>query len=174
MHGTIGEIQFSFPIQCQQLLTEEKQIYTQCIAIGEPMVFMALTANQCNINHVEGRITEPPIWTYMLRTWNNLTAPLHYGAAARIWECKNQRTTTIPLLEELCLKRVFSILAENQKLTPDQWKQLPLPPMMISKMMRISSSAESLIYVLNPAQDYVPRIRIQMTGKHALRYCKLQ
>ena len=138
------------------------------------MVSMALTANRCNINCIEGRITEPLIWKYLLRAWNNLTAPLHYGAADRIWECKIRITMMIPLLEELCLKRVFSILAENCKLSPHQWKQLPLPPMMISKMMRIFSSAESLIYILNPAYDYGLRIHIQMTGKHALRNCKLQ
>ena len=48
------------------------------------------------------------------------------------------------------------------------------PPMMISKMMRILSSEESLMFVPNPAHDYVPRIRIQTTGKHALGDCKLQ
>ena len=67
------------------------EIYTQCIAIGEPMAFLPLTINQCNINHAEGRITEPPIWAYLLRTWNNLTTPLHYEAAARIWECKKPK-----------------------------------------------------------------------------------
>ena len=53
------------------------EIYTQCIVIGEPMDFMPLTANQCNINRAIGRITGPPIRTYLLRTWDNLTAPLH-------------------------------------------------------------------------------------------------
>ena len=144
------------------------EIYTQCIAIGEPMDFMPLTANQCNTNRTIGRITGPPIQTYLLRTWNNLTAPLHYGEAARIWVCKNQRTRTIPLLEELCLKRVFSILVENYKLTRHGIKQLPLPPMMISKMKRIFSPAESLVYAPNLAHKYGPRICLQMTGKHAL------
>ena len=77
MHGTIGKIQLSFPIQCPQLLGEidttfRSEIYTQCIAIGESMDFMPLPANQCNTNHTTGKITEPPI-----RTWNNLTTPLH-------------------------------------------------------------------------------------------------
>ena len=99
------------------------EIYTQCIAIGESMDFMPLPANQCNTNCATEKITEPPI-----RTWNNLTTPLHYGAAARIWECKNRKTKTIPLLEELCLKNVFSILVENHKLTQHGIKQLPLPP----------------------------------------------
>ena len=99
---------------------------------------------------------------------------LHYGAAARIQECKNQRTRTIPLLEELCLKRIFSILVENYKLTRDGLKQLPLPPMMISKIKRIFSAAESLVYAPNLAHEYGPRIRLQMTGKHALGDCKLQ
>ena len=150
------------------------EIYTQCIAIGEPMAFLPLTINQCNINRAEGRITEPLIWAYLLRTWNNLTAPLHYGAAARIWKCKNQRTRMIPLLEELCLKRIFSILVENYKLTHHGLKQLPLPPMMISKIKRIFSAVESLFYAPNRAHEYGPRIHLQMTGKHALRDCKLQ
>ena len=150
------------------------EIYTQCIVIGELMAFLPLTINQCNINRTEGRITEPLIWAYLLRTWNNLTAPLHYGAAARIWECKNRRTRTIPLLEELCLKRIFSNLVENYKLTCHGLKQLPLPPMMISKMKRIFSAAESLVYAPNCAHEYGPRIRLQMTGKHALGDCKLQ
>ena len=95
----------------------QSEIYTQCIAIGEPMAFLSLTINQCNINRAEGKITEPPIQAYLLRTWNNLTTPLHYRAAARIWECKNRRTRTIPLLEKLCLKRIFSILVGNYKLS---------------------------------------------------------
>ena len=135
MRGTIGEIQFSFPIQCPTITSRgemdtkfRSEIYTQCIAIGEAMAFMPLIANRCNINRTVASITEPPIQTCLMRTWNNLTTPLHYGAAARIRECKNQRTGAIPLLEELCLKRVFSILAENRKLSPHQWKQLPLPP----------------------------------------------
>ena len=138
------------------------------------MAFLPLTINQCNINCAEGRITEPPIRAYLLRTWNNLTAPLHYGAAARIWECKNRRTRTIPLLEELCLKRIFSILVENYKLTHHGLKQLPLPPMMISKIKRIFSAAESLFFASNHAHEYGPRIRLQMTVKHALGDCKLQ
>ena len=81
---------------------------------------------------------------------------------------------TIPLLEELCLKKVFSILVENYKLTQHGIKQLPLPPMMISKMKRIFSVGESLVYAPNHAREYGPRIRLQMTGKHALGDCKLQ
>ena len=149
-------------------------IYTQCIAISEAMTSMPSITNRCNINRTVANITESPIQTCLMRTWNNLTAPLHYGAAVRIRECKNQRTRTIPLLEELCLKRVFSILTENRKLSPHQWKQLPLPPMMISKMMRIFPSAESLLHVPNPPHDYVPRVRMQMSGTHALGDCKLQ
>ena len=38
----------------------QSEIYTQCIAIGEPMAFLPLTINQCNITRAEGRITEPP------------------------------------------------------------------------------------------------------------------
>ena len=129
------------------------------------MDFMPLPANQCNMNRTTGNITEPPI-----RTWNNLTTPLHYGAAARIWECKNRRA----VLEELCLKNVFSILVENHKLTQHGIKQLPLPPMMISKMKRIFSAGESLVYVPNRTHEYGPRICLEMTGKHALRDCKLQ
>ena len=144
------------------------EIYTQCIVVGELMAFLPLTINQCKINCAEGRITEPLIWAYLLRTWNNLTALLHYRAAARIRECKNQSTRTIPLLEELCLKRIFSILVENYKLTRHGLKQLPLPPMMISKIKRIFSAAESLVYAPNHAHEYGPRIRLQMTGKHAL------
>ena len=44
------------------------EIYTQCTVIGEAMDFMPLTANRCNISHVEGIITEQPIQTYLLRT----------------------------------------------------------------------------------------------------------
>ena len=141
--------------------------------ISEPIICLGLTANQFNIFRAE-RIptTEPPIGTFVQRSWNKLTAPLHYGIAARIWECKNRRTTTIPPLEELCLKKIFSILVNNHKLSPHQWKQLPLPPMMISKMMGIFSSAESLMFA--PKHNNVPRIRIQTTGKHALGDCKLQ
>ena len=152
----------------------QSEIYTQFIAKGEPMDFMPLTANQRNINRAIGRITGPPIRTYLLRTWDNLTALLLYGAAARIQECKNRRTRMIPLLEELCLKRVFSILVENYKLSPHGIKQLPLPPMMISKMKRIFSAAEFLVYAPNRAHEYGPRICLKMTGKHAFRNCKLQ
>ena len=120
MHGTIGGnstfISNSMPTITSRGETDTKfrsEIYTQFIAKGEPMDFMPLTANQSNINRTIGRITGPPIWTYLLRTWDNLTAPLLYGAAARIQECKNRRARMIPLLEELCLKRVFSILVEN-------------------------------------------------------------
>ena len=145
------------------------EIYRQCIAIGESMDFMPLPANQCNTNRTTGKITEP-----LIRTWNNLTTPLHYGAAARIQECKNRRTKTIPLLEELCLKNVFSILVENHKLTQHGIKQLPLLPMMISKMKRIFSTGESLVYAPNRTHEYGLRIHLQMTGKHALGDCKLQ
>ena len=72
------------------------------------------------------------------------------------------------------LKKVFSFLVENYKLTCHGIKQLPLPPMMISKMKRIFSAAESLVYAPNCAHEYGPRICLQMTGKHALRDCKLQ
>ena len=152
------------------------KIYTQCIGIGELMAFILkpLTANQYNINHTVGRITEPPIRTYLLRTWNNLTTPLYYRAAARIQECKNRRTRMTPLLEELCLKRVFSFLVENYKLSCHGLKQLPLPPMMISKMKTIFSAVESLVYAPNHAHEYGLRICLQMTEKHALGDCKLQ
>ena len=90
------------------------EIYTKCMAICEPMDFLGMSVNQWNIYRIEETITEPPIWACMLRTWNNMNAPLHYVAAVtRIRECKNWRSTAIPLLEELCLKNVFSILKEK-------------------------------------------------------------
>ena len=142
------------------------EIYTQCIAIGESMDFMPLPANQCNMNRTTGKITEPRS--------EQLNDPLTLWAAARIRECKNRRTKMIPLLEELCLKNVFSILVENHKLAQHGIKQLPLPPMMMSKMKRIFSAGESLVYAPNHTHEYGPRICLQMTGKHAFRDCKLQ
>ena len=83
------------------------------------------------------------------------------------------------MLEELCLKNVFSILEEkrikeNRRLSPHECTQLPLPPTMISEMMRIFSCAEYLTFVRNPERDCVPRIRIQLSGQHALGECRLQ
>ena len=150
------------------------EIYTKCMAMCEPMCYMGMGVNQWNIYRIEERMTEPPIQECMLRTWNNLTLPLNYAAATRIRECKNQTSMAIPLLEEQCLKKIFSILKDNYKLCPHRYKKLPLPPTMISKMMRIFSSAEYLIYVPNPACDCVPRIHMQMSGKHALGECKLK
>ena len=90
--------------------------------------------------HEERRIRKPSSQPCYLRTWNNLTAPLNYAAAARIRECGNRKSTAIPMLEELCLKFFFSILEEkmikeNNRLTPQEYTQLPLPPTMISEMM---------------------------------------
>ena len=67
----------------------------------------------------------------------------------------------IPLLEELCLKNVFSILVENHKLTQHGIKQLPLPPMMISKMKRIFSAGESLVYAPNRTHEYGLRMPLE-------------
>ena len=83
------------------------------------------------------------------------------------------------MLEELCLKIFFSILEEkrikeNKGLSPQEYTQLPLPPTMISEMMKIFSCAEYLTFVRNPERDCVPRIRIQMSRQHALGDCKLQ
>ena len=108
----------------------------------------------------------------MIRTWNNLTTPLHYAVAARIRECKNRNAH--PLLEELCLRKIFSLLERKNCVIIEECKELPLPPGIISKMMRIFESARYLLDVPNPAQDHVPRIRIEMTGEHALEQCKLQ
>ena len=58
--------------------------------------------------------------------------------------------------------------------SPGVRTQLPLPPTMISEMMRIFSCAEYLTFVRNPERDCVPRIRIQMSGQHALGDCRLQ
>ena len=144
-------------------------IYTQCIVIGERMAFLPLTINQCNINCAEGRITEPPIWAYLLRKWNNLTAPLHYGAAAR--QTRNQDDSSAG---RAMPEKDFLYLVENYKLNCHGLKQLPLPPMMISEMKRIFSAAESLVYAPNRTHKYGLRIHLQMTGKHALGDCKLK
>ena len=91
------------------------EIYMKCLAIGEPLDFMIMNVNQCNIFCAEGRITGPPIRTHLIRTRNNPTVPLHYAAVARVRECKNQKSTTIPLLEELCLKKVFLNFERKQQ-----------------------------------------------------------
>ena len=82
-------------------------------------------------------------------------------------------------LKNCVWKKFFSIfeekmLKENHRSTPHKYQQLPLPPMMVSKMMRIFSCTEYLIFVRNPVADCVPRIHMQMNGKHALGDCKLQ
>ena len=155
------------------------EIFMKCMAICSPMHSIKMGVNQWNIYREEEGNTEPSGHTYKLRTWNNPTTPLNYAAAARIRECGNQRSTAIPLLEELYLKKVFSIfkekmLKENHKLSPEKYQQLPLPQMMISKMMRIFSCTEYLIFVHSPVHDCVPRIHMQMSGKQALRECKIQ
>ena len=142
------------------------KIYTKCTAIGERIDFLRRAVNQCNIFRTEGP------GGVMIRTWNNLTTPLHYAVAARIRECKNRNAH--PLLEELCLKKIFSLLERKNCVIIEECKELPLPQMIISKMMRIFESARYLLNVPNPAQDYVPRIRIEITGEHALEQCKLQ
>ena len=155
------------------------EIYTKCMAICSPLHFVKMKVNQWNVYHEEERITEPSSQACKLRTWNNLTAPLNYAAAARIRECGNRKSGAISMLEELCLKKVFSIfkekmIKENHRLHPHEYTQLPLPPTMISEMMRIFSCAEYLIFVHNPERDCMPRICMQMSRKHALGDCKLQ
>ena len=157
----------------------QSEIYTRCMAIFSPLHLVNKRVNPWNIYREERRIREPSNQPCYLRTWNNLTAPLNYAAAARIRECGNRKSTTIPMLEELCLKKIFSILEEkrikeNKGLSPQEYTQLPLPPTMISEMMNIFSCAEYLTFVRNPERDCVPRIRIQMSGQHALGDCKLQ
>ena len=82
------------------------------MAIGSPLHSIERKVNQWNI-YREEKNTEPLGKTYKLRTWNNPTAPLNYAVASRIRECGNRRSTGIPLLEELCLKKVFSIFKEK-------------------------------------------------------------
>ena len=128
------------------------EIFTKCMAICSPMHSVEITNNQWNMYRQEEKNGEPPGNTYKLRTWNNLTTPLNYAAAARIRECGNPTSTSISLLEELCLKAVFSIFEkkmfkENNRLNPEKYQQLPLPQMMISKMMRIFTCAQYLSYV---------------------------
>ena len=156
------------------------EIYMKCMAICSPLHFVKKRVNQWNMyREEERRIREPLSQACKLRTWNNLTAPLNYAAAARIRECGNRKSSAILMLEELCLKKVFLIfeekmIKENHRLNPQEYTQLPLPPMMISEMMRIFSCAEYLTFVRNPECDCVPRIRMQMSGQHALGDCKLQ
>ena len=155
------------------------EIYTKCMAICSPLHFVKKRVNQWNMYREEERIREPSSQACKLRTWNNLTTPLNYAAAARIRECGSRKSTAIPMLEELCLKKVFSIfeekmIKENHRLRPQEYTQLPLPPMMISEMMRIFLCAEYLTFVRNPERNCVPRIHMQMSGQHALGDCKLQ
>ena len=133
----------------------QSEIYTKCMAICSPLHFMKKRVNKWNMYHEEERIREPSSQAYKLRTWNNLTAPLNYAAAARIREWGNRKSTAIPILEELCLKKVFSIfeekmIKENHGLSPQEYTQLPLPPTMISEMMRIFLCAEYLTFVCKP------------------------